>query len=314
VQGLFDPSTSFAGSTFRVAGVAEDTIRADNSFRVEPIEPGEYVIAVIGPNHLNRQVKVEMKAGGPNEIRALTLAEDADFNLPAFNEIYRDDGERGTARMLRQPHFKIKREDFQALSGDGGSRLMGDIEEFITGDMARAIAPFLRGVQVTRAANLPRYSTPCDVPAFEVHIYAESDLRNDDNERLLGWAWWCWWPERSEVRGGLMSFDDSALGDTVLHELVHLLGGADHLESEPWRSIIGAPNNSPGFTRMDELQLRYLYQRPPGIRTPDDGRQAATNDLTRVSSSGAMEMRCLLFADGTARIERGYPGQLSWSR
>jgi hypothetical protein len=307
---MFEPATGFAGSTVRVAEVGEDTVDRDNRFRIEPVEPGEHVLTVTGEGHLNRQVRIQMKTGGANEIPALTLAEDGNFNLGAFDEIYRDDGERGTARMVRQPRFRIDRSDFRDLPGSAGGRLMTDIENTIRGEMARAIAPFLAGVEVTREDRLPNYVTPCEVPAYEVHIWAESDLRNDEGYQLLGWAWWCWWPDRSEVRGGLMSFDDSARTDTILHELVHLLGAAGHLESTPWRSIIGAPDNASFLTPMDELHLRFLYERPPGILSPDDGRNVLMSDLTHMAGGSQMEQRCLVFADGSVRLEVGYPGEL----
>ena len=304
VVGLFSPATNFAGSRIKVVGSGVDTIRSDNSFRIEPVMPGEHVISVVGTGHLNRHLRVEMLAGGPNEIPDLDLAEDTLFNLPAFDEIYREDGERGTARFLKRPRFLIDQKDFDGLPGATGDQLISEIKMATTGPIRQAIGPLFAGVQVITRASIQDYTSPCDLPDNEVNWQAERELRSSEGELLLGQAWWCWFPEHNAVRGGILTLDDQADTGTILHELVHLLGGAAHLEKSPGSSVISVPRSVAALSTMDEQHLQFLYKRPAGLETPDDARRLDPSGLTQLSGGAGMEVRCHIFPDGRAQIER----------
>jgi len=310
VTGLFG-SSEFSGSTVKLIGVGEDTVRGDNSFRIDEVPPGEHELAIHGPNHLKRQLMIEMQPGGANKIPDLDLAEDESFNLLAFDEIYREDGEIGTARMTTRPRFLIDQEDFDSLPGSRGDRLISEIKAAIRGPIAQAVAPFLDAAKMNTHATLKSYSGPCRLPAWEIHWHAERTLRNSDGELLLGNAWWCWWPDSGIVRGGILTLDDEADTGTILHELVHQLGTANHLVRAPGNSIIETPLSAPHLTLMDQQHLRFLYRRPPQLMTPDDASGLDTVDMTQLSGGGGeLEMRCQIFADGTMRIERAPAGGL----
>lgn len=307
VEGMFDPSTSFAGARIRVVGEAEDTIRADNSFFLDPVPPGDYVLTVTGPTVLHRKVEIEMKAGGANEIERLDLVEVVPFNIDAFDEIYRSDGERGTARFTERPDFYIDQKSFDKLSGGNGARLAAEIEEAIQGPIRRAVSPFLNRVQIA-TRTLQTYASPCDLPEGDVNWYADRELRDDDGQRLLGLAWWCWWSSLNRVRGGMLFLDDSAGSGTILHELVHILGTADHLEKAPGSSIIRSPRFLDHLSEMDEMHLAFLYTRPEGLMPPDDARGLGTAGLTSLSGGSGEEVRCLIYPDGRVVLERGWAG------
>lgn len=305
VIGMFDPSSNFAGSRVQVSGVIAETVASDNSFRLEPIQPGDYVLVVVGQGHLKRHVRVRMKAGGPNEIPALDLAEDLTFNLQAFDEIYREESERGTARFVEQPKFLIDREDFDALPGTRGDFLVARINEAIKGPIKMAIRPFFSGVQVVERASIRNYANPCELPEGEINWQAERNLQNDMGEPLLGQAWWCWFPDAHIVRGGILSLDDEAEMSTILHEIVHIIGGADHLEKAPGASIIepGTSRRVGALTSMDEQHLQFLYSRPPRLMSPDDARGLPPADLTEVSGGSGQQVRCNIYKDGRVEIE-----------
>lgn len=309
VEGMFDPTVSFAGATVRVVGVGEDTVRTDNSFFIDPVAAGEYVLTVSGPTVLHRKVEIEMQAGGANEISRLDIVELAPFNIDAFDEIYRSEGERGTARFVDRPDFYIDQKSFDSLPGGTGARLISEIDMATRGDIRRAVGRLFAGVQVT-TRNVKQYSSPCELPAGDVNWYADRELRDENGQRLLGRAWWCWYPAFNQVRGGMLYLDALAGTGTILHELVHIIGTADHLERASGTSIIEAPRSISQLSPMDEMHLGFLYARPPGLMTPDDARGLGTAGLTGLASGSGMEMRCTLYPDGRVVLERGYPGSL----
>lgn len=307
VEGMFDPTASFTGATIRVIGEAEDTIRTDNSFFIDPVPPGSYVLSVFGPALLNRKVEIEMKPGGANEIARLDLVEQAPFNLEAFDEIYRSEGTRGTARFVDRPDFYIDQKSFNKLPGGAGSRLVSEIDMATRGPIRKAVGPLFAGVKLT-TKNLPQYASPCNLPEGDVNWYGDPDLRDEEGQRLLGLAWWCWYPSINEVRGGMLYLDDSAGTGTILHELVHILGTADHLVKAPGSSIIQSPRLITQLSPMDEMHLEFLYARPPGLVTPDDARGLGQSGLTSLAGGSGMEIRCRLYPDGRAVLDRGFPG------
>ena len=305
VEGMFDPTASFAGATIRVTGIANDTIATDNTFFLDPVPAGRHVLAVSGANLLNRKVEIEMKSGGANEIASLGLVEEAPFNLRAFDEIYREEGETGTARFTERPDFFIDDRSFGELSGGNGNRLRSEVQMAITGPIRRAVGPLFSGLRVSSRTLKQEWESPCDLPEGHVYWYAHRDLRDEEGSRLLGQAWWCWWSTQHRVRGGILRLDAEANPGVIHHELVHLLGTADHLEKAPGSSVIRVPSTASGLTAMDERHLEFLYARPPGLMTPDDATGLGLNDLTTRASSSGAEVRCRIYPDGRVVLDRG---------
>lgn len=269
VVGLSDASASFEGTQVRIVGVGQSTIDASNRWGIEGVPPGIHQLELSGSSHLRRRLEIRVEAGGVNHFDGLVLVEPAPFNLSAFDEIYRSFAIPGTIRWSQQPtRVVLDRKSLSSLD-QGLGFFESEVRSAFTGWLSDASDGFFDGTPVVKGSipvpDLESFSCD-DVSEGEIYIVGY----DFDCTQALGWESHCIDSIGNAVSRAVIWLSDCSTQRTIIHELIHTLC-AGHLDTMAHLSIMGGSGfGAPGITSMDSLHMRYLYDRPPGVGTPDD--------------------------------------------
>ena len=257
VRGMFDDSTSFSGSTFETAGSVTQ-IDGRNRFSIGTVPSGVHVASFMGPAQFTRRVRLSLTGAGTLHFDNLELVEKSQFNLPAFDEVYRE-RDNSTVRFITEPRWVVDRSSFRTTAH----------YELVRQTIRNTFPPLARGFFSSPAISDGTVNDDsCEtVPVGTIAISAGSRA-SLPCEDCIGLAQQCAF-QNGSLANARIWFADGTNRSVIEHEIIHAIGASGHLERSGGSSIM-VPRGPANMTGMDRKHLYYLYSRPPGTASPDD--------------------------------------------
>ncbi len=281
VVGLDNASLSFAGTEVELLGLATTTVNASNEWGFESVMAGTYTLVFRGAGHLERRIRVNVLANGISRFANLTLVEPGPFRLDNFDDIYREfDATAGTIRWTRRPNRVLLDKSSLEVLPQGFDFFDSEIRSAFSTWLPENTNGFFSGTPV-RSGDMGLVDPDdfgCeDVEDGDLVIVGIDECPREDNFLILGTATHCFNTVGNEVILGAIWFNPCSDETTIRHEIIHILC-AGHLDSQVNNSILGSPGGSDTITDMDRLHMKYLYDRLPGVRSPDNETDARDPD------------------------------------
>lgn len=271
VISLDDPSTSFSGTEVELVGGAMTVVNASNEWGFENVAAGVHRLIFRGSNHVTREIRANVAAGGVSRFDGLTLVEPGPFRLSNFDEIYRSFSITGTIRWSSRPRrIVLDKESLSALP-QGFDFFDDEVKNAFRNWLPSNTNGFFSGTPVRSGSIQPIEVddfTCDDVEDGDIVIIGLDECPREDQFIILGTATHCFTTIGNEVILGAIWFNPCTTVATIQHEIIHTLC-AGHLESQPLSSIMGSPGGAGKLTAMDRLHLQYLYDRQAGAVSPD---------------------------------------------
>jgi len=271
VEGLLNPGTSFSGTTVQAGGVSTQVTTA-NEFGFD-LPAGRHTLTFTGNRHTTRMISIDVVDGAVNRFDGLDLVETPEFNLAAFDDIYREDGD-GTFRWVRTPKVFVDRGSLSQLPQGWDFFQREIIDKNLRGRMGQLTNGVWGNldIRVGNFKELPIESPCLEVGNFELHFRGVvDDCGRDGGNITLGIASHCVFSEGNEAVTAVVTFNKCTSQSTVTHEIIHTLCSR-HLDNTTASSVMTPFTDSTidDMTPMDANHIRYMYRRPPGVRTPDN--------------------------------------------
>ena len=271
VQGFLNPGTPYGGTTVQSSTGASTQVTTSNSFGLD-LPAGQHTLTFTGGRHATRVISVQVADGVTNRFDGIDLVETPEFNMPAFDDIYRE--REGTFRWVQKPKIFIHRDTLSNLP-QGWEFFR---REIIDKNLSSRMGELTNGVwanldiRVGNFRDLPEDSPCLEVGNFEIHFRGiKDDCGRDSGSLTLGVASHCVFSVANEAASGVVTFNPCTGEGTVTHEIIHTLCSR-HLDNAAGESIMTpfADSRVTDMTQMDMNHIRYMYSRPPGVRSPDN--------------------------------------------
>jgi hypothetical protein len=293
--------------TVDIEGVGTTTTNDAGQYGLDTeIETGILPMTLTGAGYIRRDTYID--ASGPLTVNATVIADGGDYSASGFSlayhdEVFRDNGTRGTRRWASQPAFQIWTRKLSCTEATQGEDIEKDarwacqkatvLDESVSGTWFYNTASSSLSSDVstltggkyggTYTTYTPEVGAEIDFNSYDdiiddgvslVYVHYPEAHTDTDYDAVSYASSWSWVSSDPSIDGSRayswVVIDDLETRDGVFpHEIAHTLGwshpnGYD-FSQYPGGSLMG--DNT--ITPRDILQGHIMYDRPLGSLTPD---------------------------------------------
>jgi len=279
--------------TVEIEGVGTTTTDGTGKYSFDTDVIGTLPMTLSGDGYIRRDTYII--ADGTPTMDATVIFDGNGFSLPYHDEVFRDNGEKGTRRWTYQPTFQIWLRKFKCTEADkesddveycrkaealeesvSGEWFDNTVRSVITGDVSRLTGGKYSGSPITTRDFTPgTVVTMDDITENnpgQINILLVDYPNYVEGNQFAHWTTWWWYPSGDAVgqmfSAHIMMHNKGKQSCSYSHELAHSLGWS-HPNGYDFSQYGGSIMDCDGVTARDELQGRIMYLRPEYSLTPD---------------------------------------------
>ena len=283
-----------ANLTVEIEGVGTTTTDGTGKYSFDTDAIGTLPVTLSGAGYIRRDTYII--ADGTLTADATVIFDGNGFSLPYHDEVFRDNGEKGTRRWTYQPTFQIWLRKFKCTEADkdsddieyctkaealeesvSGEWFDNTVRSVVTGDVSRLTGGKYSGSPITTRDFTPgTVVTMDDITENnpgQINILLVDYPNYVPGNQFAHWTTWWWYPSGSAVgqmySAHIMMNAEGTASCSYSHELAHSLGWSHPNGYDFSQYDGGSIMDCDGVTARDELQGRIMYLRPEYSLTPD---------------------------------------------